>query len=169
MALIPEDRKQHGLLLTQAVRVNLTLGKIKELTSLPWWIDAGAEAREALDVSELMHVHSNGIEQAVVELSGGNQQKVVIGRWIAGAANVFLFDEPTRGIDVGAKAVVYHLLNELAQSGKSVVVVSSDLPELLGICDRIGVLSAGRLVEIFDRDSWSEEKIMKASFSGYME
>lgn len=169
LALVPEDRKQHGLLLTQSVRVNLTLGKVREMTSLPWWIDAGGETREARSASELMHVHFNGLEQEVVELSGGNQQKVVIGRWVVGSSDVFLFDEPTRGIDVGAKAVVYHLLNDLAKAEKCIVVVSSDLAELFVVCDRIGVMSAGRLVEIFDRDNWSEEKIMRASFSGYVE
>ena len=116
-----------------------------------------------------MKVRSDGLEQEVAQLSGGNQQKVVIGRWLMTQASVLLFDEPTRGIDVGAKAVVYHLLNDLAKVQKCVVVVSSDLPELLAICDRIGVMSAGRLVDIFERGDWSREKIMNASFSGYVE
>jgi ribose transport system ATP-binding protein len=92
----------------------------------------------------------------------------MIARWLLRDATVLLFDEPTRGIDVSARAAIYHLLNELAGNGKAIVVVSSDLDELLAICDRIGVLSAGRLVEVFERDNWSREAITAAAFRGYV-
>ena len=104
---------------------------------------------------------------AVDSLSGGNQQKVLIARWLERNCDVILFDEPTRGIDVGAKRDIYLLLNELTQSGKGLMVVSSDLRELMLICDRIAVLSAGKLVETFTRDDWTQDAILAAAFSGY--
>jgi ribose transport system ATP-binding protein len=92
----------------------------------------------------------------------------MIARWLLRRFSVLLFDEPTRGIDVSARAAIYHLLNELAGSGKSIVLASSDLDELLAICDRIGVLSAGRLVAVFERGSWSREAVTAAAFRGYL-
>lgn len=113
---------------------------------------------------ELVKTHYESLDQPVEQLSGGNQQKVVIARWLLRDATVLLFDEPTRGIDVGAKATVYHLLSELADQQKALVVVSSDLEELLAICDRIGVMSAGQMVAVFPRGQWSKEKITAAAF-----
>ena len=101
------------------------------------------------------------------ELSGGNQQKVVMARWLARDCSVLLFDEPTRGIDVGAKFDIYGLLAELARQGRALVVVSSDLRELMLICDRIGVLSRGRLVDTFERDTWRQDQLLAAAFAGY--
>jgi ribose transport system ATP-binding protein len=109
------------------------------------------------------------IEQSVETLSGGNQQKVAVAKWLLRDAEVFLFDEPTRGIDVAARRRIYRLFESLAANGKGLVIVSSDLEELLETCDRIAVMSAGHLVETFDRGNWSEDKIMQAAFSGYME
>jgi ribose transport system ATP-binding protein len=104
----------------------------------------------------------------VGELSGGNQQKVVIGRWLAREADVLLFDEPTRGIDVGAKFDIYGLMGALAREGRALVVVSSDLRELMLICDRIAVMSAGRLTGVFERDEWSQDALLAAAFAGHM-
>ncbi|EPM81315.1 ribose ABC transporter ATP-binding protein, partial [Pseudomonas syringae pv. actinidiae ICMP 18804] len=95
------------------------------------------------------------------------QQKVVIGRWLERDCPVMLFDEPTRGIDVGAKFDIYALLAELTRQGRALVVVSSDLRELMLICDRIGVLSAGRLIDTFERDSWTQDQLLAAAFAGY--
>jgi ribose transport system ATP-binding protein len=103
----------------------------------------------------------------VAELSGGNQQKVVVARWLLRDCDVLLFDEPTRGIDVAAKVAVYRVLNELAARGKALVVVSSELPELMALCDRIAVISAGRVAATFARGEWSEEAIVAAAFSEY--
>jgi len=107
----------------------------------------------------------------VSELSFGNQQKVVIGRWLARegreACRVLLFDEPTRGIDVGAKFDIYGLMGALAREGRALVVVSSDLRELMLICDRIGVMSAGRMTGVFERDSWTQDALLAAAFAGY--
>ncbi|MCF8997644.1 ATP-binding cassette domain-containing protein, partial [Pseudomonas carnis] len=116
---------------------------------------------------DAMRIRSSSPTQLVSELSGGNQQKVVIGRWLERDCAVMLFDEPTRGIDVGAKFDIYALLGELTRQGKALVVVSSDLRELMLICDRIGVLSAGRLIETFERDSWTQDELLAAAFAGY--
>jgi ribose transport system ATP-binding protein len=106
--------------------------------------------------------------QAAGELSGGNQQKVVIARWLYRDCPIMLFDEPTRGIDIGAKFDIYKLLAELSRQGKGLLIVSSDLRELMLICDRIAVMSAGKLVDTFVRGEWSQEKILAAAFSGYV-
>ena len=100
------------------------------------------------------------------ELSGGNQQKVVIGRWLLREPEVFLFDEPTRGIDVAAKFAIYHLIDDLAARGKGIVVASSEVEELMLLCDRIAVMSAGRLVEMFERGEWSQERLLAAASRG---
>jgi len=121
-------------------------------------------------------VRCSSTEQAVSELSGGNQQKVVIAKWLYKDSDILIFDEPTRGIDVGAKFEIYHMLADLAEKGKVIIFVSSDLKELMVICDRIAVMSAGRLIDIFNKDEWSEEgsrsagvqKIMSAAFSEYV-
>ena len=167
IGLIPEDRKAHGLFLARAVRINATLGRLGTVASGGGWIDGAAERRLAVDLCDRLGVRRTSVEQPVAELSGGNQQKVVIARWLARDCDVLLFDEPTRGIDVAAKETVYRLLDELASAGKAIVVASSEVEELLGLCDRIAVMSAGRLAAVFERDDWSEERIMKAAFSAH--
>jgi ribose transport system ATP-binding protein len=108
-------------------------------------------------------------EQAIGELSGGNQQKVVIARWLARDCRILLFDEPTRGIDAAAKHTIHQLLRDLAAEGKAVVVVSSELVELMALCDRILVMSRGRIRADFACDEWTQEKITQAAFSGYLD
>lgn len=143
VALITEDRKGEGLLLDQSISANLALGNLPALAR-HGVIDRRREEALARRQVEALRVSCADTAQAVGELSGGNQQKVVIGRWLERDCQVLLFDEPTRGIDVGAKFDIYALLAELTRRGKALVVVSSDLRELMLICDRIGVLSAGR-------------------------
>ncbi len=166
IALITEDRKGEGLLLSQSISANLSLGNLAAV-SRAGLLDARAEKALAERQIEALRIRSAGPEQVVGELSGGNQQKVVIGRWLARDCQVLLFDEPTRGIDVGAKFDIYGLLAELARQGKALVVVSSDLRELMLICDRIAVLSAGRLIDTFDRERWSQDQLLAAAFAGY--
>ncbi|UQY37381.1 sugar ABC transporter ATP-binding protein [Pseudomonas fulva] len=166
IALITEDRKGEGLLLGQPIAANLALGNMPAV-SMHGVMRPAAEQALAQRQIDAMRIRCNGAHQAVAELSGGNQQKVVIGRWLERDCQVLLFDEPTRGIDVGAKFEIYGLLGELARQGKALVVVSSDLRELMLICDRIGVLSAGRLIETFDRDDWSQDRLLAAAFAGY--
>ncbi|MDD0974910.1 sugar ABC transporter ATP-binding protein [Pseudomonas fontis] len=166
IALITEDRKGEGLLLTQSISANIALGNMPAV-SRAGVVDAGAERALANRQIEAMRIRSSSPEQLVGELSGGNQQKVVIGRWLERDCEVLLFDEPTRGIDVGAKFDIYGLLAELARQGKALVVVSSDLRELMLICDRIGVLSAGRLIDTFEREHWTQDQLLAAAFAGY--
>ncbi|AEF21709.1 Monosaccharide-transporting ATPase [Pseudomonas fulva 12-X] len=166
IALITEDRKGEGLLLGQPIAANLALGNMPAVSKHGVMRPAAEQALAQRQI-DAMRIRCNGAHQAVVELSGGNQQKVVIGRWLERDCQVLLFDEPTRGIDVGAKFEIYGLLGELARQGKALVVVSSDLRELMLICDRIGVLSAGRLIETFDRDDWTQDRLLAAAFAGY--
>ncbi|MBH9366014.1 sugar ABC transporter ATP-binding protein [Pseudomonas aeruginosa] len=166
VALITEDRKGEGLRLDQSISANLALGNLPALARH----GVSARRREAARArrqGEALRVRCADTAQAVGELSGGNQQKVVIGRWLERDCQVLLFDEPTRGIDVGAKFDIYALLAELTRRGKALVVVSSDLRELMLICDRIGVLSAGRMVDTFARDAWTQDALLAAAVAGY--
>ena len=167
IALLTEDRRAQGLLLPLSVRVNATLARLADLAGLGGWLHSAEERAAAARLVDALFVRCTSIEQPVAELSGGNQQKVVIARWVYRDCKVVLFDEPTRGIDVGAKFEIYRLLADLAERGKAIVVVSSDLIELMSICDRIAVMSAGRLAAVFERSAWSEDAIMEAAFSGY--
>lgn len=169
IGMVPEDRKQDGLLLGQAIRVNTTLATLERHARRGGWLDFAAERRTASELGERLKLKCASLEQPVVELSGGNQQKVVIARWLARQCSVLLFDEPTRGIDVAAKDLVYQLMRELAGEGKAVVFVSSELSELLANCDRILVMSAGRIADEFTPENWSQEKITAAAFSGYLD
>ncbi|MBG4581852.1 sugar ABC transporter ATP-binding protein [Pseudomonas aeruginosa] len=166
VALITEDRKGEGLLLDQSISANLALGNLPA-RARHGVIDRRREEALARRQVEALRVRCADTAQAVGELSGGNQQKVVIGRWLERDCQVLLFDEPTRGIDVGAKFDIYALLAELTRRGKALVVVSSDLRELMLICDRIGVLSAGRMVDTFERDAWTQDALLAAAFAGY--
>lgn len=166
IALITEDRKGEGLLLTQTISANIALGNMGAVSAggLVKTRDETSLAQRQIDA---MRIRSSGPAQLVSELSGGNQQKVVIGRWLERDCPIMLFDEPTRGIDVGAKFDIYGLLGELTRQGRALIVVSSDLRELMLICDRIGVLSAGRLINTFERDSWTQDELLAAAFAGY--
>jgi ribose transport system ATP-binding protein len=166
IALITEDRKGEGLLLPQPIAANISLGNIGAV-SRHGIVDAKREAALAQRQIDAMHIRSAGPSQPVSELSGGNQQKVVIGRWLARDCTVLLFDEPTRGIDVGAKFDIYALMGALALEGRALVVVSSDLRELMLICDRIGVMSAGRMTGMFSRENWTQDALLAAAFAGY--
>ncbi len=167
IAMITEDRKGQGLLLRQSIAINTTLASL-DTVNHAGWMDHAAEATVANDYIGQLGVRSRNCEQAVGELSGGNQQKVVIARWLYRDCPVMLFDEPTRGIDIGAKFDIYQVLAEQARQGKGLVIVSSDLRELMLICDRIAVMSAGKIVDTFERGAWSQDALLSAAFSGYM-
>ncbi|MPW21132.1 ATP-binding cassette domain-containing protein [Paraburkholderia sp. CNPSo 3157] len=166
IALITEDRKGEGLLLPQPVAANVSLGNLRSVAR-HGIVDAKRENALAKRQIDAMRIRTSGPAQPVGELSGGNQQKVVIGRWLARDCKVLLFDEPTRGIDVGAKFDIYGLMGALAREGRALVVVSSDLRELMLICDRIGVMSAGRMTGVFRRDEWTQDALLAAAFAGY--
>jgi len=126
------------------------------------------ETRLAERMTAQLHIKAASTQQHVRALSGGNQQKVVLGRWLAADADLLIVDEPTRGIDVGARYEIHQLLRQLAESGKAVLVVSSDLPELLGICDRLLVMSRGRLVGELQRDEFDAERVLTLAYSEYL-
>jgi ABC-type sugar transport system ATPase subunit len=162
IGLVPEDRRQQGLLLGQPVRANITLAVLRRLARARWWIDATREAAAADTFRARLDVRGRSLDQPVSELSGGNQQKVVIARWLLRDCDVLLFDEPTRGIDVGAKYEIYLLMNELAAAGKAIVMISSELPEVLGMADRVLVMHEGRITgEITDMSRATQEQIME--------
>lgn len=167
LAMVTEDRKQNGLLLSQPIRANTTLSSLCERFSRGGVIQSQLERTHSQSQCESMETRFNTIEQSVAELSGGNQQKVAVAKWLLRDANVFLFDEPTRGIDVAARRRIYGLFETLAKEGKGIVIASSDLEELFATCDRIAVMSAGRVVTTFRRNEWTEEKVMRAAFSAY--
>ncbi|OJA30251.1 sugar ABC transporter ATP-binding protein [Burkholderia ubonensis] len=166
IALITEDRKGEGLLLSQSVTANVSLGQLDRLARAGG-VDATRETALAERQIDALRIRTHGASQPVGELSGGNQQKVVIGRWLARDMGVLLFDEPTRGIDVGAKFEIYTLMGALARQGRALVVVSSDLRELMLICDRIGVMSAGRMTAVFERGNWTQDALLAAAFAGF--
>ena len=169
IGMVPEDRKMDGLLLGQSIRVNTTLATLSNHVRGGGWLDSRAESRTTDSIGTRLGVRCSSTEQTVSELSGGNQQKVVIARWLACNCSVLLFDEPTRGIDVAAKDTIYQLLRDLAAEGKAVVVVSSELTELMALCDRILVMSAGSITAEFLPGHWSQEKITHAAFSNYLD
>jgi ribose transport system ATP-binding protein len=168
LALLTEDRKEQGLFQPLPVRVNISLARLRELASLGHWIRSREESAVARRYADALAVRYRSVEQPAAELSGGNQQKVVIARWLYRDCHVLLFDEPTRGIDIGAKLDIYRLLADLADRGKAIVVTSSDLLELFAICDRICVMSGGHLAATFERGDWTEGKVMDAAFSGHI-
>ncbi|MBN1764050.1 MAG: sugar ABC transporter ATP-binding protein [Sedimentisphaerales bacterium] len=167
MAFITEDRKEQGLLPALPVRMNITLGRLGRISRLGL-IDAARERAIADEYIDLLSIRCRSCEQPVRQLSGGNQQKVVISKWLHKDCDILIFDEPTRGIDVGAKFEIYQLLGELADKGKAIIVISSDVKELMAVCDHIAVISAGRLVAQFSGQEWTPEKIASAAFSEYI-
>lgn len=164
VGLITEDRKSQGLLLTQPIRINTTLSDVRSVSKAGWL----QQARESKVVQALiarLSVRCNSMEQPVGTLSGGNQQKVIVSRWLHRNCDVLLLDEPTRGVDVGARADIYAELEQMAQSGKALLMVSSDLRELMQMADRIGVMSNGKLINVFERGQWSEKSLLAAAFN----
>ncbi len=162
VGFLSENRKEEGLMLNQTITDNLTLTKLGAFGRMGWINGARQEAVAQRWVGEL-RVKCRDAGQLIGELSGGNQQKVALARLLEHPARIFLLDEPTRGIDVGSKAQIYQLVSELAAAGKAVVVVSSYLPELLGMCDTIGVMCRGELTAVRPRAEWSETEIMRAA------
>ncbi|MEC7450707.1 MAG: ATP-binding cassette domain-containing protein, partial [Planctomycetota bacterium] len=167
LAMVTENRKTEGLLMNHPIRTNVSLGQMGKLSWIGGLIRRRKEAKVVETSIRKMAVRHESIEQDVQTLSGGNQQKVVIARWLGGDRRVYLVDEPTRGVDVGSRKKIYEVFSELAKAGKAVLMVSSDLDELLEVCDRILVMSAGTLAGEFHRSSWTREAIMEACFSGY--
>lgn len=165
MGLVPEDRKQQGLFLNMTVRQNIVLSALEKLSRLSF-INFNKADKLAKDFVNKLDIRTPSLRQVIRNLSGGNQQKAVIARWLTLNPRVLILDEPTRGIDVGTKAEIHALMDELAQSGVGVLMISSDLPEVLGVSDRILVMREGRLVGEFTRQEATQDKIMHAATGG---
>jgi rhamnose transport system ATP-binding protein len=160
IAYMPEDRQHQGLVLPMPIGQNLTLAILQQLT-VAGWIRPKAEQRVAQEYGQRLQVRgTKDFKQPVRQLSGGNQQKVVLGKWLATTPRVLMLDEPTRGIDVGTKAEVHRLISRLAGEGYAILMISSELPEILGLSDRVLVMSEGRLTGEFTREEATQEKIM---------
>ena len=161
LAYVTEDRKELGLILAEDIRRNISLAHLDGIASARV-IDEMKELKVANDYRGRMRIRSSSVYQEVGKLSGGNQQKVVLSKWLFTDPKLLILDEPTRGIDVGAKYEIYTIINALADAGKGVVVISSEMPELLGICDRICVMNEGAFVGEFPAKEATQEKIMRA-------
>ena len=162
IAFVPEDRRVQGLVMDLSTARNATLTRMRALTRLGL-IRAGAENRLAREWAERLRLRFHRLEDQVGFLSGGNQQKVVLAKWLATEPRVLILDEPTRGIDVGTKAEVHRLMSELAGRGVAVLMISSELPEVLGMADRVLVMHEGRLAEELSRDEADEERVIRAA------
>ena len=161
IAYLSEDRKSHGLALGMTVAHNVSLANMRAVSSRLGFIRFAQEDAVAQRYVDSLAIRTPTTRQAVRLLSGGNQQKVVIAKWLFRDSRVLFFDEPTRGIDVGAKYAIYKLLDELAAQGIGVVLISSELPEILGMTDRVAVFHAGRIAGVLDTRATSEEEIMR--------
>lgn len=159
LGLVPEDRKSQGLILPFSVKQNISLVNIDKIIK-KGVIQGKLEDEVAREYVELLNIATSSIETEVRTLSGGNQQKVVIAKWLMQDSEVIFLDEPTRGVDVGAKVEIYKIINELVRKGKTVIMISSELPEILGMCDRVLVMHEGSLVGELSRDEATQEGII---------
>jgi ribose transport system ATP-binding protein len=157
---LSEDRKRYGLALKLDVRANMILSSLKDFVNIFGWVDAREAGVTAERYVETLSIRTPSLAQRVSNLSGGNQQKVVIGKWLTADTDILIFDEPTRGIDVGAKQEIYRLLNDLAHSGKSIIMISSELPEILRMSHRVIVMCEGRITGELAIEEATQEKIM---------
>ncbi|WP_047835125.1 ATP-binding cassette domain-containing protein [Robinsoniella sp. RHS] len=162
IALVPEDRKRQGLVLEMSIKENTTMPSMKRISTLAV-ISSDQEKEMSQSYMDSLRTKAPSIEQKTKNLSGGNQQKVVLAKWLAMDPQVLIFDEPTRGIDVGAKQEIYNIMNELADNGKTILMISSDMEELIGMSDRIVVLCKGRVTGLLEKEEVSQELILSKS------
>jgi putative multiple sugar transport system ATP-binding protein len=161
LAYVSEDRKTYGLNLIGDIKENMTIAARPKFFSKHGVINGNDEIVAAEDYRKRINVKANSIEQVVGSLSGGNQQKVVLAKWMLTQPDVLILDEPTRGIDVGAKYEIYCVINDLAKAGKAVIVISSEMPEIIGTCDRTYVINEGEIAGELTREELTQEKIMQ--------
>ncbi len=167
ICLLTEDRKDEGLVLDMPVRTNISMAQLEQF-SWGGWLLRGEETRVSYDMVKQLDIRLASIEQPPRQLSGGNQQKVVLAKWLLRRPSVLLLDEPTRGVDVGAKAEIHALLQRKADEGMALVVVSSDLPELMHLCDRIVVLSKGTIAGELHRNAFDEQALLALAYREYL-
>jgi ABC-type sugar transport system ATPase subunit len=168
IALVPEDRQREGIVQTMSVSHNLTLPGLWRIVKKKIHISGSDESSCVNETITSMSIKTSNPADSIMSLSGGNQQKVVFGKSLLIQPKVLLLDEPTRGIDVGAKGEIFNIMNDLAQKGLAIIMVTSELKELLAICDRVIVLSKGRITGNFGKEDISEENIVNASTIGHM-
>ena len=162
IAYVPEDRQRQGLLMPASVSRNMSLSALRSL-SRHGWINRTLERTRALGFVEQLKIMLHSVDQQVAELSGGNQQKVVLSKWLMSRPRIIILDEPTHGIDVGAKAEVHHLMAGLASEGIAILMISSELPEVIAMSDRVLVMREGSIVGRFERSEVTQERIMAAA------
>ncbi|AEC01257.1 sugar ABC transporter ATP-binding protein [Parasphaerochaeta coccoides] len=160
IGLVPEDRKQQGLAMSLSVKKNINLASYKSISRFSF-INSKKEQQRALLYQNRLRIKTPHVDQIVKNLSGGNQQKVVISKWLCGKSQVFIFDEPTVGVDVGAKQEIYQLIESLTKDGHAIIIISSYLPEVMGLSDRIGVFHEGKMGRIVPREDFEEEKLLR--------
>jgi putative multiple sugar transport system ATP-binding protein len=160
LAYVTEDRKGDGLILIQDVKQNITLANLQEIANRGV-VDNNAEVKVANEYKTSLNIKTPSVEQKVSNLSGGNQQKVSLGKWLFVKPDVLILDEPTRGIDVGAKFEIYTIMTRLVQEGMSIIMISSELPEVLGMSDRVYIVSAGKITGELPIEEATQEKIMQ--------
>ncbi len=160
IALVPEDRKRHGALLGVSVRSNINMPIYKKISKISY-IDVGKETKITKKYTKELQIKTPSIEQNVVNLSGGNQQKVILGKWLAADSEFIILDEPTRGIDVGAKFEIYKLINKFVEEGKTVLLISSEMEELIGMSDRIVVFAEGKITGELNKNEFDQHLILK--------
>lgn len=165
IAFVTEDRKSQGLILDLSVRENLSITTLDKISSKSM-ISTKSEMSLVDEMIEKLHVKTSGREISVKSLSGGNQQKIVIGKWLGIDPKILILDEPTRGVDVGAKKEIYQLMNELTKQGVSIIMVSSELPEILGMSDRVLVIHEGKLASVLNKSEATQENIMQSATGG---
>jgi ABC-type sugar transport system ATPase subunit len=163
IAMVSEDRARTGLITAFSISFNMTFAVLRNIVSKLGFVKNKKEEELVKKYVKYLNVRMRGADQSVRELSGGNQQKVVIAKWLLTESDVLILDEPTRGIDVGAKMEVYRLINELAKQGKAILMISSELPEILQLSDRVYVMSDGHVTAEFNRDELDGQKIMSAA------
>lgn len=160
LAYATEDRKTNGLILSDTIARNTTMARMEKISNRFGVIDVDKENKVAEEYVKRMRTKTPGIFQKAGNLSGGNQQKVLLSKWMFAEPDVLFLDEPGRGIDVGAKYEIYCIMNEMVKEGKAVVMISSELPELLGMCDRIYIMNEGKLVGELEASEATQERIM---------
>ena len=166
--LVPEDRKKSGLVLELPIRENVTLASLLDHARM-WLVNGAAERRIAKDQARRLSIKAPSIDIEAVTLSGGNQQKVVLGKWLSMQPRVMFFDEPTRGIDVGAKSEIYALMRSLADQGVAIVMISSDMEEVIGVSDRVAVMHEGSVSGVLERDQFSEYNVLRLAVGQALE
>ena len=160
IGLVPEDRKHQGVILDMPIRTNTTMARLAPVVNALGFLRLSVESGVVEALSKRLRLKSAGVDAPASSLSGGNQQKVVLSKWFHAGTDVIILDEPTRGVDVGAKAEIYGLIEELAAAGKAVLVISSEHQELFGLCDRVLVMAEGAIQGELHPADYSEERLL---------